>query len=253
MKKLFLILMLFSLLMFVWAGSALAYTINDNILVLEDYTSSTASGNWKDVIGGPADFDIYGIDVTGSGGKITFDMYTNFDSGGYYTDGTAHAYLADLALDLDRDGTYEYGIVLKDHDKWTTGTAPSSVDLNVGLYSVTLWDTSAYFMEGYSGYIYGGKWDQADPKDPNVAIASGSNVKNADVSFNDIAGDNPNYLWSVSINASDLPISGAFDVFWGGTTCSNDAVGGSVPIPPSVLLLASGMIGLVALRRREEV
>jgi hypothetical protein len=251
MKKSFLIFTLFSLLIFVWAGSGLAYTINDNTLVREKTTNGGGWGNWKDVIGGPADFNIYGIDVTGSGGKITFDMYTNFDSEGSYDDGTVYVYLADLALDLNQDGTYEYGIVLKDHGDWTQGTAPTSGDLDVGLYSVTSWDTSAHFMEEYSGYIYGGKWDQADPKDPNVAIAGGSNVGNADVSFTDISGDNPSYLWSVSINASDLTISGAWDVFWGGTTCSNDAIGGSVPIPPSVLLLASGMIGLVALRRRD--
>ncbi len=248
------------------SASASPYTINDNTYVREGHSRSNATNGWKDVIGDESVFGVSGINTSRSGGKINFDLYTNFSGSHQFTtesDNTPYNfYLADFAIDSNRDGVFDYGVVLRDHKKWVNGTVPTAPTLDVGLYSVMGWDTSGHFFEeshadssggigygdlynvGYSVYL------------PVVAIASGSLVRGLSVTQTHATGMiDPYYVYSFSIDANDIDAAGKpFDVFWGGADCSNDAIYGTVPVPEpaTVILLISGLLVMAGLGRKKK-
>ena len=255
-------------------GSALAssYTINDHTYVREGHSRSNANNGWKDIIGDESDFGVYRVDVNRSGGKINFDLYTNVDDSYSFatkSDKTTYNfYRADLAIDSSQSGVFDYGVVLYDHNRWSEGvvgdsnTSPTGQTLDVGLYKVAGWDTSLHFFEeshadssggigygdlyniGYSVYL------------PVVAIASGELVSGVSVAKTHSTGMNdPYYVYSFSINASDINAVGKpFDIFWGGATCSNDAIYGTVPVPEpaTVILLVSGLLVMAGFGRKKQ-
>ena len=135
MKKFF--LMLLAVSTFIWSGSVLAYTIDDTVNVGKGTTkgSESSASEWLDYIGDH--FDTEGIDVNMTGGSITITMYTKFDGLYTYSDanGEDNFYAADLGLDLNLNGTYEYGVVL------THGTGGDQ-DYSAALYKGGTWKSS---------------------------------------------------------------------------------------------------------------
>lgn len=258
MKKYPKVLLFLILSVFLCSGSVFAYTIDDNTLV-QTYRGTSPytyySSQWVDRVG-DSTFEVFGIDVSFSAGNITFDMYTNFNHDGIYTLSGQNAYLADLALDLDMDGTYEYGIVMLDHSLWTQGPAPSDTTLTTGLYSVASWDDSQDFWASRTGFIYGGMADQTNPHESYVAVGAGS-TRLADPVVSpfvvDLSEHEAAHKWSVTIAANDLGwLGGDIGVFWAGMTCSNDAIEGTAPVPEptTMLLVGAGLIGLAGLGRK---
>ncbi len=170
-------------------GSALAspYTISDHTYVAAGHsrsnkmsTNGIGGSAWMDVVGKKSVFDVYGINVTRSGGRINFDLYTNFIGFNGLTVGRKNyfSYLADFAIDSNRDGKFDYGVVLQDHSNRLTNPhhrrskRSFTSTLGVGLYQVKTnknkrsrvrnhgprgtapppdivngWDSSAYFFE----------------------------------------------------------------------------------------------------------
>ncbi len=248
------------------SASASSYTINDNTYVREGHSRSNANKGWKDIIGEESVFGVYGINTSRSGGRINFDLYTNFSGVHQFTtksDNTQYSfYTADFAIDSNRDGVFDYGVILRDHKKWEDGTAPTASTLDVGLYSVMGWDTSGHFFEenhaGSSGGIgYGDLYNIGySVYLPVVAIASGTLIKGLSVTRTHATGmSDPYYVYSFSINASDINAAGKpFDVFWGGADCSNDAIYGTVPVPEpaTVILLIAGILVMAGLGRKKQ-
>lgn len=242
-----------------------AYTIDDRTWVLEGHSRSEAVADWVDVIGDEDVFGVYGIDVKNSGLTMQFDLYTNFSGEHHFftqSDNTLYSYyMADFAIDADKDGFFELGVVLQDHDQMSIGEKPTAENLDVGLYSVTSWDKSAHFFEetgaSTTGGIGYGEWwanDASTYGEPVVAVADATLLADLSVSRTTATGmQDPRYIYSFSFDTSHLN-STAIDVFWGGATCANDAIAGGtapVPEPATMLLFGTGLMGLIGTGRKK--
>jgi hypothetical protein len=139
-KRMVLPLMLLSLAMVVWVGSAFAYTIDDMYSTdpwtpvqanrywnntAPNYVGHYSGGHWYDFIGSPPQFQVHGIGIDVGATTVTLNMYTNFNNDGWYhVNGDNYAFLADVAIDTgtgdsgerEPDGTFDYGIRLLGYD-----------------------------------------------------------------------------------------------------------------------------------------
>ena len=245
MKRL---LMLMAVSIFIWSGSVLAYTIDDDttVKVGKGWTKKddTSAIKWCDAIG-KSDFDTKGIDVNLSGDEVTITMHTNFD--GAVELGSDTVYAADLGLDLNLDGTYEYGVKL-------THTGPEDTDYSAALYKDGTWKSSYDVWEDNASFSW--QYGEFYPDDDNhkawVKMEGGDYKGDVDISITKSGGL---YAWTLKINkdlfGSDL--GDEMGIFWATGTCANDVVQGAVPIPTTILLLGSGLLGFGLLGRRKRV
>lgn len=203
--------------------------------------TSPSGGGWKYVIGDAAEFATPSASVTwGAAGDITFKIYTN-----YPQSGISPAGVGVLALDLDHNGTFEKGVIM---------AGPNAGNV----YNVAGWVYSTQTVFANGSYYYGGKFDQANPQLIPVAIETGGGTGQVGtVTWTDVPGDSP-AAYLVTLYLSGFNIGGEYNNFnwnWSPATCGNADIGGhaNVPLPPSVLLLGSGLLGLglVGWRRRQ--
>jgi hypothetical protein len=250
MKRLFLIFFVVCFLFL--AGNGSAYLINDTTLVKAYHQGSPYNsdgwGDWVDIIGKHDVYNISGIDINISKTDLLFQIYTNFPQTGDLLSGLSIT-PADLFFSIDGDNSaYEYGVALTGNEKMAVG----------GLYEDLKVKTSYDYFKDKGGYLYGGRYGQTGDDwtlapIPPVAITAGSLLSTGSVAWNDITGTDPNYRIDVRVALASLGDITSFDVIYSGSTCANDVIQGSAPVPEpaTMLLLGSGLIGLTGVGRRK--
>jgi hypothetical protein len=226
-------------------GVVWAYTINDSA---------------NDSIGYPT-FESYGINVHNytpgvNSGAIGFSLFTNYPQAGL-TVGEWATKPADVFITESYKNpsdpsavrqNYQWAIPLIDHDGFTAGT----------MYAVGTFKISDDFEPVGGGYDYN--------HNVPVALATVGNnygwtsFTGGTVTWNALAAGLPD--WRVDVLNLGVGQGGIYQddpngtwcITWGTATCANDVVG-CVPIPPSVLLLGSGLLGLgfLSWRKKTEV
>jgi hypothetical protein len=148
-------------------------------------------------------------------------------------------------------GTWDFAVGLKDDDLGN-------------IYKNPQVKTTVDFFGENGGVVCGGAWDQNDPKQIPVRATSAAEANLASVVWTAIDINDPHHQdakYQVAVNLSALGQYGLnlnnFEFLWTSATCANDVIKGQVfsygqpvPVPPTAVLLGSGLAGLAFWRRR---
>jgi hypothetical protein len=209
-------------------SSAWAYQFNDVTQVQEwRYNGLYGSGSWTDVIGDANVFNTFGANLSGS----IFTIFTNWNP---TKDGYLGVNTADLFIDNNSDGAFDYAIRLDT----TSGIGT--------VYVNPTFQTSQDLLSG-TGYIYGGRHNNASPSPVPVWTTTSTSTYSTSVVWTVPSNGLNN---QVDVDLSTLGLGSNWSFVWGTSTCSNDAFDKPVPEPASMLLLGSGLIGLWGFRKK---
>ena len=199
--------------------------------------------HWVDVEG-PNSFNTYSATYETSTKVLT--IFTNWEENRVSDPiGGLSFTTAALFLDFDHNGSWDAGIPLHGGNKGKV------------FYSPLTFQTSQGVVGNNQDVVYGGLYttNVAPLTGPPsfvvpVLVSATASLDTASVIWSNPAGSNPDN--AVAINLSGVnngfnPLD--FDFLWGTTTCGNDVIIGTIPLPPSLLLFGSGLLGLVGLRR----
>jgi len=232
-----------------WADSY-QFMPTTQVVSYNAYSPSNWGGYWHSVIANSTDtnFNIVGANLVGS----TLDIYTGW-KGGSNLDDTGVA--ADLTL--TSNGT-TYMVRLYDTGNHNT-TQLGEIFKNPSN------NNSQYYFGPQTNYIYGGAYGNgATPYAlaPPVPVwaTSGDTGKTTGVTWTNLNNTlGLGYdVWEVAIDLSGISgfdTSNDFSFLYPSATCANSVLTGDflptgkVPLPPTALLLGTGLLGLGVLRR----
>jgi hypothetical protein len=243
MKKIVSVALALLFLLGLSVSSALAYDFLNNTMVQPWHLTNPTGGAYQNartnpIQGATPEFNTYGANWNPSTHVLTI-----FSNWGPARDGTLGVTTADLFIDLGCNGTYDFAVGL---DLNSNGNGLNRAGL---VYSTATYQTSQDLFNANGGVIYGGQVDPTSPHAIPVLAAGGVTGATASPVLWSTLGGLPDY--SVSVNLTGL-VDGNFGFLWGSGTCGNGPIETCVPIPPSVLLMGSGLLGLGLLgwRRR---
>jgi len=218
----------------VGVSGAMAYDKIDTTLV-QPWVGTVATGApFVDVIGDANNFDIFGADFNHATGLFT--LYTNWNP----DKNNSVRQTSMLFINSDALNGYEYAINLDTH----IGTLGEVVKAPLAI-------TTSYDTMASTGSMYAGKDDSLAPI---PVLATGDLFGTTYVKWALGAGGLNN---SVEVDLFGLLGTGQWSFLWASATCANDTFSSGfdrgVPLPPSALLMGSGLLGLLGLgwRRRK--
>lgn len=256
MKRLLKVFMLLALgLSILIPGLAWAYTQTFNDITL---VKSTVDG-WVDIVGS-AHYDIKSTSVTWSGSNVTIAIHTNNNG----TPDWNQDFIDDVAIDKNRDGIYETGIVIKTDNGGSGGSSRRDPMFVAGKVFTLAAPTNNGHWEKSDDYAWiGGGYGQSYDKSNNP-IPGGTHV--ADPALVLLKpGSYPTFdgsvTWTqpsdylVTITLAGINTDGSwnnFNFLWSSETCGNDAQYTTfTPIPATAMLMVTGLVGLAVLGRRK--
>jgi hypothetical protein len=264
MRKIFLVLVLLGLALGYNNLEAKAYTYDfpnaTHIRVYDgggDTPSSYGGQTWVDYLGN--DFKSFGADlIYNPAGQTTLYLYTNKGPG---LQGPSPGYgPADLFFDD-----------FSTPQRWDVAIQVSLGESNSAqIYSLGTYNTSQNEVNT-GGHRYGGLYDPTYSGGP-IPDAQGqvvpTRITSGTVLDNNVTVDWQSgltdaelkgaiYRLCISWDTADFDIKkGDVEFLWGSGVCANDTIGGRMetPIPPSAVLLGSGLLslGLLGWRRRSK-
>ncbi len=188
---------------------------------------------------GGQDFDVEYLGLKVTGNTVYFGLQTGFNLGtGEVVWGGDTYYAGDIAINIDGDADFEYGISFT-----VAGGVPS-----FELYAVSSWEDPTY--DESTPYLMDSATLLYDETFFDGAYGEGLFANNSD-------GDN-SYVLEGSFDLSLLALytGGEIGIHWT-MSCGNDVLDYSTtpvvtPEPSTYILLGSAMAGLVAWRRRQK-
>ena len=205
----------------------MAYTQTFNDATLIQPVNQTS---WENVFGDVDHYDLKSIAVTWSGSNVTFAIHTKDNA----TPAFSVDYIADLAIDKNRDGIWETGIIMKtDTRRGTTlpGAQAGTAGTVFTLAGAT--NNSHWYRTNQPPFSEATSRDYAMYFDQNNGIGTRSKKRIpvllwANSSYTTFAGS---VTWThlsdylVTITLTGINTDGSwnnFDLLWGTETCGND-------------------------------